>query len=139
MDADAKDAAAIIKASGLNAHAGVMTLIFDEHKFPYRVPIACINEPTRFLPSEIEKLDFGEKPEEEDYTEMKIRMIGASDYEFDASNYSLVSEIKLKFLDATDRSDCDLDHCIFLFAGKKIENERPLYSIYNLRSKMVII
>jgi len=70
---------------------------------------------------------------------MKIRIVGASDYEFDASNYSLVSDIKLKFLDATDRSDFDTDHCIFLFAGKKLENERPLYSIYNLRSNMVII
>jgi hypothetical protein len=116
-----------------------MTLIFDEHKFPYRVPIACINEPERFLPSEIEKLDFGEKPEEEDYTGMKIRMIGADDYEFDSSNYSLVSEIKLKFLDSTERSEFDMDHCIFLFAGKKLENERPLYSIYNLRSNMVIM
>ena len=40
IDADSEDAAAFIKASGLAAHAGVMTLIFDEHKFPYRVPIA---------------------------------------------------------------------------------------------------
>jgi hypothetical protein len=116
-----------------------MTLIFDLPKFPYRVPIACINEPLRFLPSEIEKLDFGEKPEEEDYTGMKIRTIGADDYEFESSNYSLVSEIKLKYLDATKKFDFNIDHCIFLFAGKKIENERPLYSIYNLKSNMVII
>ena len=40
VEADPEDAAAIISATGLTAHAGVMTLILDEHKVPYRVPIA---------------------------------------------------------------------------------------------------
>mmetsp|Transcript_13523 Transcript_13523/g.15675 ORF Transcript_13523/g.15675 Transcript_13523/m.15675 type:complete len:117 (+) Transcript_13523:363-713(+) len=116
-----------------------MTLIFDDHKFPYRVPIACINEPTRYLPSEIEMLEYGEKPEEVTFEGLKIRTAGEDDYVFDTSNYSLVSDIKTMYLDATDRSDFDIDHCIFLFGGKKLDNQRPLYSIFNMDSEMVII
>ena len=89
------------------------------------------------MPSEVERLEFVEKPEEEELKGMKIRTVGESDYEFDASNYTLISEIKVKFLDATDRSDYDLDHCIILFGGRKLESQLPLYSIFNAQSGMV--
>ena len=108
INADAADAEAIIKASGLNAHAGIMTLVFDEHKFPYRIPIACINDPIEFLPTEAAKLDFIEKPAEEKLEGMKIRCIGEDDYEFDTTNYALVSELKVQYLDEINLSDHDI-------------------------------
>lgn len=137
VDTNSEDAEAIIKAAGLSAHAGIMTLVFDEHKFPYRVPIACINEPASFMPSDIEKLEFVEKPEEEVLKDLKVRAVGEQDYEFETSNYTLVSEIKIQYLDATDKSDYDLDHCILLYGGRKLENQLPLYSIFNAQPGMV--
>mmetsp|Transcript_4141 Transcript_4141/g.5048 ORF Transcript_4141/g.5048 Transcript_4141/m.5048 type:complete len:227 (+) Transcript_4141:38-718(+) len=139
IDASADDAEAIIRASGLNAHAGIMTLVFDEHKFPYRVPIACINEPTRYLPTSVNYEDDVDKPEETVFENLKIRLAGENDYVFDMSNYSLVSDVKVKFLDDTDRSDTDLSHCIMLFGGKVLEDNMPLYRVLNLDSEMVFI
>lgn len=73
IDAEPADAEAMIKASGLTPHAGVMTLIFDEHKFPYRIPIACINEPSSFKASNAALVDEANKPDEEELEELKIR------------------------------------------------------------------
>ena len=73
IDADSADAEAMIKATGLTPHAGVMTLIFDENKFPYRIPIACINEPSSFKPSDAALADAIEKPDEEDLEGLVIR------------------------------------------------------------------
>ena len=136
--ADPADAEAIIKATGLNAHAGIMTLIFDEHKFPYRIPIAWINDPIEFLPNEAARLDFIEKPKEELFEGMKIRSIGEDDYEFNTSNYTLISELKVQFLDEINLSDHDLDKWVFLFSGKKIDDQLPLYSIFNLQTGYVL-
>ena len=79
-----------------------------------------------------------EKPDEETFENLKIRTVGGQDYEFETSNYTLLSEIKIKFLDATDRSDVNIENCIFLFSGKKLEDQLPFYSIYGLGSDMVI-
>ena len=138
IDADPQDAEAIIKATGLNAHAGIMTLVFDEHKFPYRIPIACINEPNSYLPSDEQKINEAEKPDEETFEGIKIRSIGQDDVEFDLSNYTLISELKVKYLDEINESDYDHDKWIFLFAGRKINDSLPLYSILNMKSGMVI-
>ena len=137
ISASPEDAQAFISASGLTAHAGIMTLVFDENRFPYRVPIACINDPARFLPSDVEQLNNEAKPDEETYENMKVRTIGGPDYEFSASSYKTVGEIKIEFLDATDRSKIDSNNCIFLFRGRKLNDQLPLYSI-NLDSEMVI-
>ena len=79
-----------------------------------------------------------EKPEEETYNGMKIRSIGQDDYKFSTSNYSLISEIKVEYLDSIEKSDYNLDHCIFLFGGQKIDDQLPLYSIFNMKEGMVI-
>ena len=73
IDAEPADAEAMIKATGLTPHAGIMTLIFDDQRFPYRIPIAIINEPEGYLPDEMEQLDEAEKPEEEQLEGLKIR------------------------------------------------------------------
>ena len=138
VDATPEDAEAIIKAAGLNAHAGVMTLVFDDQKFPYRVPIAWINDPVEYLPSDFEKLNPEEKPEEETYEGLKVRTVGEQDCTFDVSNYMTVSELKIKYLDDTNRSSYNLGNVIFLFGGRKLDDQLPLYSIYNMGSEMVI-
>ena len=139
VNADPSDAEAFIKASGLRCHAGVMTLVFDENKFPYRIPIACISEPTKYLPSDVDQLNNAEKPAEEDYENMKIRTVGTQDYEFSCSNYKTVGEIKIEFLDETERSSLDSNNVILLYGGRKLNDKLPLYGIYNLTSDMVIM
>mmetsp|Transcript_25438 Transcript_25438/g.25199 ORF Transcript_25438/g.25199 Transcript_25438/m.25199 type:complete len:101 (-) Transcript_25438:75-377(-) len=100
----------MIKATGLTPHAGIMTLIFDENKYPYRIPIACINEPDSFKPSDADLIDTKDKPAEEELEEIKIRTIGEEDYEFDVSNYTLISELKVQYLDQISKSDTELEN-----------------------------
>ena len=73
IEAEPADAEAMISATGLTPHAGIMTLVFDEHKFPYRIPIAIINDPEDYLPNEEALLENAEKPEEEQLEGVKIR------------------------------------------------------------------
>mmetsp|Transcript_28594 Transcript_28594/g.25308 ORF Transcript_28594/g.25308 Transcript_28594/m.25308 type:complete len:130 (+) Transcript_28594:315-704(+) len=128
----------MIKATGLTPHAGIMTLVFDEQKFPYRIPISIINEPEKFSLSEVALLDDADKPEEEDYAGIKIRSIGEADYEFDVSNYTLINELKVKYMDEINKSDFDLDKVIFLYGGKRMNDKLPLYSFYSLKPGYVI-
>lgn len=138
-ETDSATAEAILKAAGLKIHAGVMTLVIDERNFPYRIPIYIMHDPKSFLPTEMERLDMVEKPDEEQYENMKIRAVGEQDYEFETSNYTLICDLKVQYLDDTEKSeDYDIDHCVFLFGGKKLDNQLPLYCIFNLHSNMVI-
>ena len=73
IEADSADAEAMVKASGLTPHASIMTLVFDENRFPYRIPIACINEPTSYSPGEAALIDQIEKPDEVELEGIKIR------------------------------------------------------------------
>lgn len=134
IEAEPEDAEAIIKASGLTAHAGIMTLVFDAEKFPYRIPIACINDPISYADAVYDEND---APDEEDY-ELKIRGIGVEDFEVEISNLSLVSELKVKYLDHVGQSDLSLENWIFLFYGRKIDDNLPLYRVRGLDSGVVV-
>mmetsp|Transcript_12801 Transcript_12801/g.12810 ORF Transcript_12801/g.12810 Transcript_12801/m.12810 type:complete len:101 (-) Transcript_12801:177-479(-) len=97
----------MIKASGLKPHAGIMTLVFDESKYPYRIPIACINDPSSYKASDADLVEKTKKPPEEDIQGLKIRSIGEQDNEFDVSSYTLISELKTKYLDEIDKADTE--------------------------------
>ena len=55
------------------------------------------------------------------------------------SNYTLVTELKVQYLDQISKADHDIEKWIFLFGGKKLNEQIPLYAVPHLKSNTVII
>ena len=62
------------------------------------------------MPTDVEKVEYMEKPEEETLESLKVCSIGQKACEFDVSNYTLVCELKTMFLDEIGQSDFDMEH-----------------------------
>lgn len=85
----------MIEASELKISNDSITLVIDSSGIYYRVPIACINDPVKYVEAaEDKELRSVVKPPEEIFKALKMRLAGASDVLVSVSNLATVSELK---------------------------------------------
>ena len=94
-EANAEDAQALLDAHNLIASNGSLTLCYDQRRYPYRVPIACINDPRSYLKSDVEKRKEMAIPDEIIIPEIRIRVPGKEDFTFSrVSSHLSIDELK---------------------------------------------
>ena len=134
IESSPEDAAAFLKAGDITTYTGSLILCLDKHKFPYRVPVAIINDPVKYWPSELEKLAQEEKPEEEEFKGIKIRTVGHDDKVYDLKSHMLVEEVLNKYMEDRDLTDYK---GLLIYDGRVMKSQLPLYC-FRLGDEVVI-
>ena len=99
IDSTPEDAAEILKVWEITPYNGWLILWLDKYRLHYRLPVAIINDPIKFLPNDEEKWAMEDKPEEWIINNFKIRTFNFEDVKFSVSNHTIVSELSKKYID----------------------------------------
>lgn len=122
IDSSYEDAAEILKVCEITPYWGSLILWLDKFKFHYRLPVAIINDPVKFLPNVEELCAMEEKPEEWTINNFKIRTFDFEDQVYSVSSYTLVSELWEKYKQDIGKINGINSIFIFSFLRSKLHN-----------------
>ena len=133
-EASAEDALALLESNNITPSGGSLTLCYDERRYPYRVPITCINEPRSYLKSDLEVRKEKEKPEEREISEIQIRVPGKGDEPFESiSNYTTIAQLKAMM----DKRNGGGNSIRMFFSGRELHGELALFN-YDISNDVTI-
>lgn len=118
----------MIEASELKISNDSITLVIDSSGIYYRVPIACINDPVKYVESEEKKkIESKAKPAEIHFKCLKMRAAGENDVIISTSNWTGILDLKKLYLEKSKR-DVALERVRFFCMGRELKDENCLYS-----------
>lgn len=93
-----EDGEIILESAGVRTAAGSLTHCVDATRFPYRLPIAMINDPEKYVTKDIDLVNSMAKPEEETIEDVIFRNAKEGDKAFSFTNYMTITELKAEYI-----------------------------------------